>query len=51
MGALIISFERGQRDLPRRCRVENGEEEYCPAEVFDFDALDFLDFCSKKALV
>ncbi|MCI87660.1 hypothetical protein A2U01_0108945, partial [Trifolium medium] len=38
-------------NLPRRCRVENGEEECYHAEVLDFDALGFLNFYSKKALV
>ncbi|MCI85115.1 hypothetical protein A2U01_0106394, partial [Trifolium medium] len=32
-------------------RVENGEEVCYRAEVSDFDARGFLDFCSKKALV
>ncbi|MCI86034.1 hypothetical protein A2U01_0107313, partial [Trifolium medium] len=41
----------GSESLPRRCRAENGEEECCCAEVLDFDAIGFLDFCSKKAFV
>ncbi|MCI57223.1 hypothetical protein A2U01_0078474, partial [Trifolium medium] len=41
----------GNESLPRRCRVENGEEECCRAEELDFEALGFLDFYSRKALV
>ncbi|MCI49877.1 hypothetical protein A2U01_0071121, partial [Trifolium medium] len=43
--------EGGSESLHRRCRVENGEEMCYRAEVSDFDALGFLDFCSKTALV